>query len=80
MWNSLFPFVGMQVGNNRELNDNYSVYLEIILLAVLSRFVIWLVIKKPKDNLIHYPLLGDYINYCDILRGHCELTIWFVSI
>jgi hypothetical protein len=80
MWNSLFPFVGMQVGNNWEVNDNYSVYLEILLLPVCSGFVIWLVIKKPKDNFIHYPLLGDYINYCDILHGHCELTIWFVSI
>ena len=34
MWNSLFPFVGMQVGNNWEHNDNYSVYLEIMLLSV----------------------------------------------
>jgi hypothetical protein len=51
----------MQVGNNWEHKDNYSVYLEILLLAVCSGFVIWLVIKKPKDNFIHYPLLGDYI-------------------
>ena len=80
MWNSLFPFVDMQVGNNWEVNDNYSVYLKILLLPVCSGFVIWLVIKKPKDNFIHYPLLGDYINYCDILRGHCKLTIWFLSI
>lgn len=70
----------MQVGNNWKHNDNYSVSLEILQLAVCSGFVICLVIKNPTDNFIHYPLLGDCINDCGILRGHYELTIWFVSI
>jgi len=42
--------------NNWEDIDNYSVYLEILLLAVCSGFVIWFVIKKPQDNFIHYLL------------------------
>jgi len=60
IWNLLFAFIGMQLGNNWEDIDNYSVYLEILLLAVCSGFVIWFIIKKPQDNFIHYLLLGDY--------------------
>ena len=69
----------MQLGNNWEHIDNHWGYLEMLLLAACSGFVSWLVIKKPHDNFIHYLLLGDYIKDYDIIRGRCELTIWFVS-
>ena len=36
--------------------------------------------KKPQDNFINYLFLGDYVKDCDIMRGRCEPTIWFVSI
>ncbi len=46
----------MQLGNHWEDVDNYSVYPEILLLAVCSGFVIWYIIKNHKI-IVHYLLL-----------------------
>ncbi len=50
IWNTVFTYIGMQLGNNWEHIDNYSVYLEILLLSVCSGFVIWIIVKKVKKH------------------------------
>jgi membrane protein DedA with SNARE-associated domain len=46
IWNTLFIYVGMQLGNNWQDIDKYSIYLDILLVSVITGFVIWFIIKK----------------------------------
>jgi len=46
IWNTMFTYIGIHLGNKWEDIDKYSVYLEILAVCVITGFVIWFVIKK----------------------------------
>lgn len=50
IWNTIFTYVGIQLGNKWEDIDKYSIYLDIVLACVIAGFVIWFVAKIRRRN------------------------------
>src|SRR5918994_6715439 len=60
IWNTMFTYIGMQLGSNWQDIDNYSIYLEIVSGCVIIAFVIWFIIKmlrKRRPNKKSYCIL-----------------------
>jgi len=50
IWNTMFTYIGMQLGSNWQDIDNYSIYLEIVTGCVIVAFVIWFITKMIKKR------------------------------
>ena len=50
IWNTMFTYIGMQLGSNWHHIDNYSIYLEIISGCVIVAFVIWFITRTLKKR------------------------------
>lgn len=50
IWNSLLTFIGMQLGRRWQNIDKYSVYLDIIAVALVAAFVIYFVYTNTRDR------------------------------
>ncbi|HZE78855.1 MAG TPA: DedA family protein [Nitrososphaeraceae archaeon] len=50
IWNSLLTFIGMQLGRRWQNIDKYSVYLDIIAVALVAAFVIYFVYTNRRDR------------------------------
>jgi membrane protein DedA with SNARE-associated domain len=50
IWNTIFTYVGIQLGNKWEDIDEYSIYLDIVAVCVIAGFVIWFVAKIRRRN------------------------------
>lgn len=48
IWNSMLTYAGMQLGSNWKNIDHYSIYLDLVALAVIIAFVIWFASKSRK--------------------------------
>jgi membrane protein DedA with SNARE-associated domain len=57
IWNTMFTYIGIQLGSNWQDIDNYSIYLEIVSGCVIVAFVIWFITKtlrKRNSNIKPY--------------------------
>lgn len=50
IWNSIFTYIGIQLGSKWQEIDNYSIYLEIVTGCVIVAFVIWFIIKMLRKR------------------------------
>lgn len=50
IWNTMFTYIGIQLGSNWQDIDNYSIYLEIVTVCVIVVFVIWFITKMLKKR------------------------------
>ena len=50
IWNTMFTYIGIQLGSNWQDIDNYSIYLEIVTGCVIVVFVIWFITKMLKKR------------------------------
>jgi membrane protein DedA with SNARE-associated domain len=50
IWNSLLTFIGMQLGKRWQNIDKYSVYLDIIAVAMVAAFVIYFIYTSRRDR------------------------------
>lgn len=50
IWNTMFTYIGMQLGSNWQDIDNYSIYLEIVTGCVIIAFVIWFITRTLKKR------------------------------
>lgn len=50
IWNTMFTYIGIQLGSNWQDIDNYSIYLEIVSGCVIVAFVIWFIAKTLKKR------------------------------
>ena len=61
IWNTMFTYIGMQLGSNWQDIDNYSIYLEIVSGCVIVAFVIWFITKMLKKRNL------DKKSYCILI-------------
>jgi len=45
IWNTIFTYIGIQLGSNWQDIDNYSIYLEIVTACAIVVLAIWFTIK-----------------------------------
>lgn len=50
IWNTMFTYIGIQLGSNWKDIDNYSIYLEIVSVCVIVAFIIWFITKTLKKR------------------------------
>lgn len=50
IWNTMFTYIGIQLGSNWQDIDNYSIYLEIVTVCVIVVFIIWFITKMLKKR------------------------------
>jgi membrane protein DedA with SNARE-associated domain len=50
IWNTIFTYIGIQLGSKWQEIDNYSIYLEIVTGCVIVTFVIWFIIKMLRRS------------------------------
>ena len=50
IWNSLLTFIGMQLGKRWQNIDKYSLYLDIIAVALVAAFVIYFIYASRRDR------------------------------
>jgi len=50
IWNSIFTYIGIQLGSKWYEIDNYSIYFEIVTGSVIVTFAIWLIIKMLRKR------------------------------
>jgi membrane protein DedA with SNARE-associated domain len=50
IWNTIFTYIGIQLGSKWQEIDNYSIYLEIVTGCVIVTFVIWFTIKMLRKR------------------------------
>lgn len=50
IWNTMFTYIGIQLGSNWKDIDNYSIYLEIVSVCVIVAFTIWFITKTLKKR------------------------------
>lgn len=50
IWNTMFTYIGIQLGSNWQDIDNYSIYLEIVSVCLIVVFVIWFITKTLKKR------------------------------
>jgi len=46
IWNTMLTYAGMQLGNNWENIDKYSIYLDIAAVFAIVVFIIWIISKR----------------------------------
>jgi len=46
IWNTMLTYAGMQLGNNWENIDKYSIYLDIAAILAILVFIIWIISKR----------------------------------
>jgi len=50
IWNTIFTYIGIQLGSNWHDIDNYSIYLEIVTACAIVVFAIWFTIKMLRKR------------------------------
>jgi membrane protein DedA with SNARE-associated domain len=50
IWNTIFTYIGIQLGSKWADIDNYSIYLEMVTAFVIVGFIIWFAIKMLKKR------------------------------
>ena len=50
IWNTIFTYIGIQLGNKWQDIDNYSIYLEIVTACTIVAFAIWFTIKMLRKR------------------------------
>ena len=46
IWNTMLTYAGMQLGNNWENIDKYSIYLDIAAVLAIVVFIVWIISKR----------------------------------
>lgn len=50
IWNTIFTYIGIQLGSKWQEIDNYSIYLEIVTGCAIVAFVVWFIIKMLRKR------------------------------
>lgn len=50
IWNTIFTYIGIQLGNKWQDIDDYSIYLEIVTACTIVAFAIWFAIKMVRKS------------------------------
>jgi len=50
IWNTMLTYAGMQLGNNWQNIDKYSVYLDVAAVAAIAVFILWLIFNNKKEK------------------------------
>ena len=50
IWNTIFTYIGIQLGNKWQDIDDYSIYLEIVTACTIVAFAIWFGIKMVRKS------------------------------
>ncbi|HET6717217.1 MAG TPA: hypothetical protein VFG90_08805, partial [Nitrososphaeraceae archaeon] len=56
IWNTIFTYIGIQLGSKWQEIDNYSIYLEIVTGCVIVAFVVWFIIKMLRKRSLNKKL------------------------
>jgi membrane protein DedA with SNARE-associated domain len=50
IWNTIFTYIGIQLGSNWQDIDNYSIYFEIVTACAIAVFAIWFTVKMLRKR------------------------------